>query len=169
MADIQRLKLRDPWYVVLNLPTWIAAGTLFVLMCMTFLDVVFRSAFNNPIESATELTRLFMAVIVFSALPLVSWKGENIVVDLLDPFFSARIAQLRDSLIDAICGIVLIWPAIRVWELAERSRQYGDVTEYLKLPQFYVGWFISIFVALTAIAFLARSVVRLFLKTEVSE
>ncbi|WP_109313538.1 TRAP transporter small permease [Ruegeria sp. AU67] len=169
MADIQKQKLRNPWYVVLHLPTWTAAGTLFVLMCMTFLDVVLRSAFDNPIESATELTRLFMAIIVFSALPLVSWKGENIVVDLLDPFFSERLAQMRDSLIDAICGIVLIWPAIRVWELAERARQYGDVTEYLKLPQFYVGWFISVFVALTAIAFLARSVVRLISKTEDTE
>ncbi|CUH46987.1 MULTISPECIES: TRAP transporter small permease [Ruegeria] len=169
MANIQKPRLRNPWYVVLHLPTWIAAGTLFMLMCMTFLDVVLRSAFDNPIESATELTRLFMAIIVFSALPLVSWKGENIVVDLLDPFFSERLAQMRDSLIDAICGIVLIWPAIRVWELAERARQYGDVTEYLNLPQFYVGWFISIFVALTAIAFLARSVVRQIANTEVSE
>ncbi len=169
MAYIQKQRLRNPWYVAIHLPTWIAAGTLFVLMCMTFLDVILRSALDNPIESATELTRLFMAVIVFSALPLVSWKGENIVVDLLDPFFSARMALVRDSLIDAICGIVLIWPAIRVWELAERSRQYGDVTEYLKLPQFYVGWFIAIFVGLTSIAFLARSVVRLFLKNEASE
>ncbi|WP_299887875.1 TRAP transporter small permease [uncultured Ruegeria sp.] len=169
MADNQKPRLRDPWYVVLHLPTWIAASTLFVLMCMTFLDVVLRSAFDNPIESATELTRLFMAIIVFSALPLVSWKGENIVVDLLDPFFSERLALMRDSLIDAVCGIVLVWPAVRVWELAERSRRYGDVTEYLKLPQFYVGWFISIFVALTAIAFLARSVVRLIHKTEDAE
>ena len=135
---------------------------LFLLMVMTFADVMLRSAFNNPIESATELTRLFMAIIVFSALPMVSWKGDNIIVDLLDPWFSPRVAQVRDCIIDIICGLVLIWPAFRVWQLADRARQYGDVTEYLQFPQFYTGWFISVFTFITAAAFIARGVTRLF-------
>ena len=42
---------------------------------------------NNPIESATELTRLFMGIIVFSCLPTVSWRNGHIVVDLLDKMF----------------------------------------------------------------------------------
>ena len=70
---------------------------------------------------------------------MVSWKGGNIVVDLLDPLFSRRLARLRDIAIDLICGVILFWPAIRVWELAERSRQYGDVTEYLNFPQYHVA------------------------------
>ena len=150
---------------VSHLPTWLAAVVLFLLMVMTFLDVILRSAFNNPIESATELTRLFMAIMVFSALPMVSWKGENIVVDLLDPIFSARLAFVRDIVIDLICGTVLIWPAYRVWELAERSRQYGDVTEYLRMPQFYIGWFIAIFTFLTAAAFITRGLNRMIAPT----
>ena len=147
--------------IVFRFPTWAAALFLFLLMAMTFADVVLRSVFNNPIESATELTRLFMAIIVFSALPMVSWKGDNIIVDLLDPWFSQRLALIRDSLVEIICALVLIWPAYRVWQLAERSRQYGDVTEYLQLPQFYIGWFISIFTFVTSAAFLARGVIRL--------
>ena len=143
------------------LPTWTAAVFLFLLMAMTFADVVLRSAFDNPIESATELTRLFMAIIVFSALPMVSWKGDNIIVDLLDPWFSVRFGQLRDCLIDITCGLVLIWPAYRVWQLADRARQYGDVTEYLQFPQFYIGRFIAVFTFVTAAAFVARSVTRL--------
>lgn len=152
------------WGIVLRLPTWAAAIFLFLLMGMTFADVLLRSAFNNPIESATELTRLFMAIIVFSALPMVSWKGDNIIVDLLDPWFSQRLALVRDSIIDLICGLVLIWPAYRVWQLAERARQYGDVTEYLELPQYFIGWFIAFFTFITSAAFVARGVTRLFQK-----
>lgn len=149
------------WEYLLAVPTWFAAVILFLLMCMTFLDVILRSAFDNPIESATELTRLFMAIIVFSALPLVSWKGQNIVVDLLDPLFTSALARWRDIVIDLVSGVVLIWPAWRVMELAQRAQKYGDVTEYLAMPQHYVAWFIAIFAGLTAIALIARALTRL--------
>lgn len=155
------LRQSSVWHYAAVAPTWFAAGTLFLLMSMTFADVILRSLFGNPIESATELTRLFMAIIVFSSLPIVSWKGASIVVDLMDPLFSRRLARLRDIIIDLTCGIILLWPAKRVWELAERAREYGDVTEYLNMPQHYVGWFIAIFTFATALTFIARAIARI--------
>lgn len=156
------LKQDSIWRYIAVLPTWLSAGVLFLLMTMTFADVILRSVFGNPIESATELTRLFMAVMVFSALPIVSWKGANIVVDLMDPLFSRRLALLRDILIDLACGVLLLWPAKRVWDLAERAREYGDVTEYLNLPQHYTAWFIAFFTFATAFTFIARGLTRIF-------
>lgn len=149
------------FHYIAVIPTWTAAFFLFALMAMTFFDVILRSTINNPIESATELTRLFMAIVVFATLPLVSWKGSHIVVDLLDPIFSRRLAHIRDIVIDLICGVALLWPAKRVWELAERARSYGDVTEYLGLPQHYTGWFIAFFTLITALVFLARGITRI--------
>lgn len=150
------------WRYLAIVPTWLGAITLFILMAMTFADVILRSLFDNPIESATELTRLFMAVMVFSSLPLISWKGSHIVVDLMDPLFSRQLARLRDILIDLICGMVLFWPALRVWQLAERAHKYGDVTEYLNLPQHYIAWFIAVFTFFTALTFVARGFSRMY-------
>lgn len=156
-----KLPLPGPWRHLLSIPTWLAAAMLFVLMAMTFTDVVLRSVVNNPIESATELTRLFMAIIVFSALPMVSWQGKHIVVDLLDPLFSRGLARARDIIIDVACGVILIFPAKRAWELAERSRSFGDVTEYLGFPQHLTGWFIAFFAFVTALVFIIRGLSRL--------
>lgn len=156
-----KLPLPGPWRHLLSIPTWLAAAMLFVLMAMTFTDVVLRSVVNNPIESATELTRLFMAIIVFSALPMVSWQGKHIVVDLLDPLFSRGLARVRDIIIDVACGVILIFPAKRAWELAERSRSFGDVTEYLGFPQHLTGWFIAFFAFVTALVFIIRGLSRL--------
>ena len=155
------------WHYVTMLPTWLAATVLFLLMSMTFADVVLRSVANNPIESATELTRFFMAIMVFSALPMVSWKGNHIVVDLMDPLFSRRMARLRDIAVDLICGVLLLWPAKRVWDLAERARDFGDVTEYLGFPQYIIGWFIAFFAFATALVFVARGLARLFFPAKV--
>lgn len=149
------------WSVIAAAPMWLAAAVLFLLMAMTFFDVLSRSIFNNPIESATELTRLFMAIMVFAALPLVTWRGEHIVVDLMDPLFNRRMAWIRDIVIDLACGVAILFPAKRVFDLAERARDYGDKTEYLGLPQFYIGWFISAFAFLTALVFLVRGVTQI--------
>lgn len=159
----EETSLRQPSLIhyIAVAPMWVAALMLFGLMTMTFLDVIFRSAANNPIESATELTRLFMAIIVFASLPAVSWKGTHIVVDLMDPVFPRRWARVRDTVIDLVCGLALLWPAKRVWDLAERARDYGDVTEYLGFPQYIPGWFIAFFTFVTALVLLVRGAARI--------
>ncbi len=159
MADTKHtdeLKKAGRWLAFL--PSVVAASALFALMVMTFFDVILRSAFNDPVESATEMTRLFMAIVVFSSLPVISWRGQHIVVDLFDPLFRARLARIRDAVINLVCGIVLFWPALRVWQLAGRAKAYGDVTEYLNIPQFYIAYFIAIATILTALTLLVRGV-----------
>ncbi len=142
------------WLV--RLPSWLGAFALFSLMVMTFSDVVLRSVFNDPIESATELTRIFMGIIVFASLPLVSVRGEHIVVDLFDGFFTKGAARIRDGLVNLISGGLLIWPGIKVYGLALRALKYGNVTEYLGIPQFYMALFVAIFTLLTAAVMIVR-------------
>jgi len=161
--DAREASLRQPsiWHYIAVIPTWIACIALFFLMGMTFLDVILRSAFNAPLQYGTELTRLSMAIIVFASLPIVSWKGTHIIVDLMDPLFSRGAARVRDVVIDLLVGIVLFWPAMRVWELAERARSFGDVTEYMNMPQFLPGWFIAFFTFITAITLVVRGLARI--------
>lgn len=125
-----------------------------------------RSLFNAPIEAATELTRLFMAIIVFSVLPVISARGEHIVVDLLDSVISnPLLVRLRDNLMYIICGGLLFLPAERVSVLAERARSYGDTTEYLNIPQFYIAWFIAVMTFITAIVLILRGITGLFARS----
>jgi TRAP-type C4-dicarboxylate transport system permease small subunit len=149
-----------------RLPVALASLALFALMCLTFADVILRSAFNSPIEAATELTRLLMAVIVFSALPVISFQGHHISVDLLDPIFARfRLERVRDGLISLACGGLLYFPARRIIDLAERARSYGDKTEYLNIPTFYIGWFIAISSFITAAVLILRGVMILMGRT----
>lgn len=146
-----------------RLPIFLASIVLFALMVMTFADVMMRSIFNAPFEAATELTRYFMAIIVFLMLPIISGRQEHIVVDLTDSFFTNKwAARIRDGAVNLACGAMLIWPAIQVVVLAERARSYGDVTEYLAIPQFYIEWFIAIMAFLTAFVLIIRGLFVLF-------
>ena len=146
-----------------ELPMLLAAATLFALMVLTFADVIMRSTFSAPIEAATELTRIAIAVIVFSALPVVSGRAEHIVVDLLDPLFRrAGVERILDGLTTLVCGVLLVWPAMRSFDLANRARSYGDLTEYLSIPVYYITWFIAFMTLVTAAAMALRGLVTLF-------
>lgn len=146
-----------------ELPMLLAAATLFILMVLTFADVIMRSTFSAPIEAATELTRIAMAVIVFSALPVVSGRANHIVVDLLDPLFHRLgIERVLEGLVTLVCGVLLYWPAMRSFDLAARARSYGDLTEYLAIPVFYITWFIAFMTLVTALSMALRGAVILF-------
>ena len=151
-------------------PTVMACVALFILMVMTFCDVILRSMFNAPIEAATELTRILMAILVFSGLPRISAGKGQIAVDLTDGLFSRlRLSRARDAIVYLVSGIMLFWPIQRVWILAERARDYGDVTEYLSIPVFYVGWFIAASTAITAIAMITTGLLHIFAPHTLSE
>ncbi|KGF68318.1 C4-dicarboxylate ABC transporter permease [Hoeflea sp. BAL378] len=146
-----------------ELPMLLAAVTLFVLMVLTFADVIMRSTFSAPIEAATELTRMAIAIIVFAALPVVSGRAEHIVVDLLDPLFRrAGVERILDGLTTLVCGVLLVWPAMRSFDLADRARSYGDLTEYLAIPVYYITWFIAFMTLVTAVTMALRGLVILF-------
>lgn len=139
------------------LPVLLASAALFAMMVMTFADVVLRSAFDAPIEQATELTRIFLAVAVFAVLPVISARREgHIAVDLSDPLFDRLgLARFRDGLLHVAGGVLLLWPVQRMVVLAERSAASGDVTEYLRLPQAWVEGFIAAATGLTALVMVA--------------
>lgn len=142
-----------------HVPMAVSCVALFFLMCLAFVDVLLRSIFNAPIEAATELIRMSMAVVVFAALPVLSAKGDHISVDLTDPLFHRwGLTRARDIAMPLICAALLWWPAQRVVVLAERARSYGDTTEYLNWPVFYMSWFIAIMIYITIAALVLRAI-----------
>jgi TRAP-type C4-dicarboxylate transport system permease small subunit len=146
-----------------KLPIFVSCLALFFLMVMTFADVLLRSILNNPIQAATELTRMSLAIVVFAAVPVVSAQGDHISVDLLDPTFKKwGLLRWRDAVVALICGVMLWWPAGRVIDLAERSRSYGDTTEYLNIPVFYISWFIALMTYVTMAALILRGLTLIF-------
>ncbi len=129
----------------------IAAMALFFLMVLTSVDVIGRYVFNSPLTGSTELTEFAVAIVVFAYLPIISWREEHIVVDLLDNLFSKRVQHIRAGIINIIIVVSLIFLGLRIEVLASRSLRYGQVSEYMEVPVGYIMWFIAIMCWVTAI------------------
>ena len=146
-----------------ELPLLLAGAVLFLLMVMTFADVMLRSAFNAPIEAAPELTRMAVAIVVFSVMPVLSAQGKHISVDLLDGVLDRfGLRRATEALVSLACGVMLWWPSNRVADLAERARSYGDVTEFLAVPVHYLTWFIAIATFATMGVLILRGLALIF-------
>lgn len=139
----------------------IAALALFSLMLITCVDVFGRYLFNKPLTGSTELTEIGLGIIVFAILPVVTWREEHVVVDLLDPLFSARIAKIRAVLLQIIATVTFAYLGYRVYILAERSASYGEMTEYLHIPISAMIYFIAIMCWITAFFAITYGVKRL--------
>lgn len=115
----------------------VSAVTLFALMLITCVDVVGRYVFNSPLTGSTELTEIAVGIVVFSVLPILTWRNDHIVVDLLDPFFPALAQFIRSIIINVCIAAGLVYLGQRINVLGERSLSYDEVTEYLHIP---TGW-----------------------------
>lgn len=139
----------------------VAGATLFGMMLLTTADVTGRYFFNSPILGAVELTQLMLAALVFLSLPVVCWRQEHISVDLLDAIFPARLVWVREVIVNLLVTAALWVMARRVWALAERAFEWGDVTEFLRIPRGYLIGLIAAMLALSALLTLARAVLYL--------
>lgn len=113
---------------------WAGAGALAFLVALTVVDVAGRYALSAPAPGATEMTEFGVAALVFAALPAVTWRGGHVAVDLLDRFIPAAKRRLRAAFVAALFCPCLWAPAWRIAELAQRSAERGEVSEYLSFP-----------------------------------
>lgn len=114
--------------------SWVAAILLFIMMLLTFIDVVGRTFLNMPIMGGFELTELMLAALIFLALPIVTAENSHVEVDLLDRFIPIGVQKFQRfiiKLINIVAFAILGW---MLFEHTVRAYQYNDVTSVLEIP-----------------------------------
>jgi TRAP-type C4-dicarboxylate transport system permease small subunit len=128
------------------------ALTLFVMMLVTCADVAGRYIFNHPIPGAFELTEMLLAAMIFTALPLVTVRGEHVTVDLFDgvtPDWLLRVQHVIACLIGVVCTGFL---AYRLGVRAENMVASGQTTAQLHFTLGWLTWGMAIMMGLTSAA-----------------
>ncbi|GAA0238954.1 TRAP transporter small permease [Marinomonas primoryensis] len=157
----------DKHYPEPNIYRWIglvlegiSAAVLLLLVLLTCFDVIGRYFFNNSIDGAVEITQLGLAVMVFAQMPVMTWRGGHVVVDLLDSVLGKRVIKVLGIFSVFIISTSFYFLAIRIYQLAERSLRRGEVTEYLGLPAGYIAEYIAFMSWLTAACMLTYGAYR---------
>ncbi|MFC3332966.1 TRAP-type C4-dicarboxylate transport system permease small subunit [Paenalcaligenes hominis] len=137
-------------------------ATLLVLMTViTTVDVVGRYVLHAPVHGAYESNELLLGILVFAALPRVTWHQQHLAVTALGSALSPTLKRLQEktlSLVSAVCLAVLSY---FLWQHGTQLASYGDMSNALSLPLAPFAYAIAIFTAISA----AAALVHVFLPT----
>lgn len=129
----------------------VAAMALFSIMWLTVVDVIGRKFFNNSVPGGLELTEILMVVVIFGALPLVSWRGEHVVFDSLDPFIPDWLRNVQTRVVHLVSAGLFGFLGRLMAMRAERFTEYGDTTVHLQLSIAPVAWLMTGLLILTGL------------------
>lgn len=133
---------------------WLAAVLLFVMMALTFADVIARELFDAPFALTTDATRLMLAAMVYAVLPTISRLEQHVGVDLLDAWIPASWTRPRQAVLNLIAAVIFAVVAWRIWIVAGEKLSYNERTEFVEWPVYPVFYFIAVMSGLTALALL---------------
>lgn len=132
----------------------LAAAALFATMALTLVDVGGRKLASASVPGSLELTELLMVAVIFSALPLVSLRGEHVVFDSLDPLLERWLRRAQGIVVETFCAAALAGVAWLMWAKAGQMTEYGDTTAQLKIAQGPFVYAMSALLGVTALVHL---------------
>lgn len=132
----------------------VSALALFGIMWLMLFDVIGRKYFSHSIPGALEITEILMVVVIFGALPMVSFRSEHIVFDSLDSIVPRAFKGLQHRLVHLVCAGTFGFLAMQLVKRAERFSEYGEVTSHLGLALAPVAWIMVLLLGVTALVHL---------------
>ena len=130
---------------------------LFLMMLLTFADVVARYLFNFPLRGGFEITELMLLVLIFAGLPLVSHADEHVTMDFIDQLFGPRGRSRLQRVVNAVCAAILFLAAWLIWLKAGKIAAYGDTTDVLKITVGPFVYFMAVMILLAGLIHLFKT------------
>lgn len=141
--------------------SWLASAVLFVMMALTSADVFMRYVVARPVPGAFELGEILMALLIFSALPLVSLRDEHVTVDFAGKLIPGRALRWVDAGVQLFIAALMACAGWLLWERAPRVAQYGDVTTVLRVPIWPLLYVMGALMLITAGVHVVKALARL--------
>lgn len=129
----------------------LAALALAFIALLTCIDVAGRYVMSSPVPGALEVTELVMGALIFTSLPLVTLRNQQVTVDLFEPWIPRAVKPLLHwltHLIAIACLSVISW---RLWIKAGQMLSSGDITAVLQIHVWPIVYYMSFQAAVTTV------------------
>lgn len=130
----------------------LCATLLVVMTAITTIDVIGRYIFHAPIYGAYESNELLLGILVFAALPRVTWHGQHLAVTALSSSLAPALRTLQYKLLSLISAVSLGILSYYLWLHGAQLASYNDISNALNVPLAPFAYAIAIFTAIAATA-----------------
>ncbi len=128
---------------------WLTGAVLFFMMILTAVDVIARFVFSNPLPGTFEIMEFSLAIVVFSAMPLVTWDQGHISVSLFEGLFQGTGRHIQQIFVMALSVIGMGIITVQMWGQGNQLDATGATTGFLLWPRAPIAYFISSFAGLS--------------------
>jgi TRAP-type C4-dicarboxylate transport system permease small subunit len=134
--------------------SWLSALPVALIVTLTFADVLGRYLLSSPVRGSMEIIEFAMALVVFTALPLVTLQRGHVSVSLIDNLFTGKGRYIKRMLCDAVSALAL---GLLSWRLCLQSMddlQTRAATVVLGLPNAALSLTLTFFAGLSTVVVL---------------
>ncbi|WP_321287926.1 TRAP transporter small permease [Alcaligenes phenolicus] len=153
--DLPGMELVRSRGVVRVVETILDAACVVILILMTGIttvDVIGRYVFHAPLLGAYEASELLLGVLIFAALPRVTWHQQHLTVSLIDAWLGSVARRIQQFVINVVSTVMLAVLTVYLWSHANELADYGDMSNALQVP---IAPFAYIIATMTGIATVA--------------
>ncbi|WBY00251.1 TRAP transporter small permease [Ramlibacter tataouinensis] len=126
-----------------------------LMVGLTFVDVFARYLFAAPVRGSLEIIEFCMALVIFTALPLVTRHGEHVRVGLLEDLGPPWLRRARRLACDLVGAVVLSVVGWRLWVYADASLAAGTRTMVVGLPEAPLAYAMAVLSGVSAFVLFA--------------
>jgi TRAP-type transport system small permease protein len=112
----------------------VTAILMFVMMILTFVDVIGRYVFTAPIFGAAEMIQFLLAMTIFAGLCLVNARDQHITVELFEPQLDHLFPVARRIIVQLFSVAVMAIIAYQLYRFALDAQKIGSRTVVLEWP-----------------------------------
>ncbi|WP_458792971.1 TRAP transporter small permease [Yoonia sp. MH D7] len=140
----------------------ISSAVIFIMMVVTFADVIGRYVFHKPIFGGTEIVAALLALAIFSGLGVVNARDDHIVVELFEMPARRLVGPLAYEIsiqIFSVACMTLI--AVVLFMQALESYHFQKLTVVLEMPVYYVSGAVAVFAGISVISQITGVVLKI--------
>lgn len=112
-----------------------AGISLFIMMVLTFVDVIGRYGFNKSIFGSSEMIEVLMVVVIFAGVAFVTASDQHIKVDIFAPWLQRVAPNLQRWVVHVFSLLIYAGLTFELGRHMVASLTSGKRTAVLDFPQ----------------------------------
>lgn len=131
----------------------ISSVVIFIMMALTFVDVIGRYVFHKPIFGGTEIISALLALTIFSGLGVINARDDHITVELFEETFRWRLTPVvYEVLVQVFSVAAMTLVAAVLFEHAWEGYRLSKLTEVLEMPIYYTSGTVAVFAVISVLS-----------------
>ncbi|HKL58398.1 MAG TPA: TRAP transporter small permease subunit [Sphaerochaeta sp.] len=112
-------------YNILKKVTEFFRGTaivfLLTLFSSVFIQIIMRNIFRTGSIKLEELARFSLVSLVFLMIPVLTFEGKHIIVDIVLVYLKGKVRTALDGIIQLVCGAFGVFILFAIATIMERN------------------------------------------------